>query len=364
MKIVNVALSDKAAELDRSYNIFIKRGLTSEIGERLSAIGVSRRIALVTNPTVKGLYGKDVVSSLESAGFSVVVIEIPDGEEFKNLDEVSKVYDRLVKEKIDRACPVVALGGGVVGDLAGFVAATYLRGVPYVQVPTTLLAQVDSSVGGKTAVNHSLGKNMIGSFYQPKMVIIDPDVLSTLDEREVSTGFAEMVKHGIIRDKDYFESFEANAEKIRTLGAEVDTAITRSCEIKASVVSEDEKETGLRGILNFGHTFAHAIEAVAGYTIYRHGEAVSMGMVMAAGFSAELGLSDPALTGRIKGVLDSLGLPTDAPALDPMTIFASMLLDKKVKDGRINFVLLKSLGEVVIEEVDEDKLKSYLTKIF
>lgn len=364
MKVVNVALGAKSVDLDRSYHILINRGLTAEVGARLSDFGVSHRAALVTNPTVMGLYGKDVISSLESAGFSVVVIEMPDGEEFKNLEEVSKVYDRLVKEKFDRTCPIVALGGGVVGDLAGFVAATYLRGVPYVQVPTTLLAQVDSSVGGKTAVNHEKGKNLIGSFYQPKMVIIDPDVLSTLDEREVSTGFAEMVKHGIIRDKEYFDSLEVNASKLLALDAEIDGAIMRSCEIKASVVSEDEKETGLRGILNFGHTFAHAIEAVAGYSTYRHGEAVSMGMVMAAGFSAELGLCDAALEGKIKGLLDLLGLPTDAPKLDQEDIFASMLLDKKVKVGRVRFVLLKALGEVVVEEVDEDKLRNYLKKIF
>ena len=252
----------------------------------------------------------------------------------------------------------------MVGDLAGFVAATYLRGVPYVQLPTTLLAQVDSSVGGKTAVNHSKGKNLIGSFYQPKMVIIDPGVLSTLDERDLSTGLAEMVKHGIIRDKVYFDSLKGHASKILALEPEVDDAISRSCEIKASVVSEDEKETGLRGILNFGHTFGHAIEAVAGYSTYRHGEAVSMGMVMAAGFSAELGLCDAALEGSIKELLDTLGLPTGAPELDPEDIFASMLLDKKVKAGRVNFVLLKGLGDVVIEEVDEESLRNYLKKIF
>ena len=311
-----------------------------------------------------GLYGADVIKSLESAGFSVVVIEMPDGEEFKNLEEVSKVYDRLIKEKIDRSSPVVALGGGVVGDLAGFVAATYLRGVPYVQVPTTLLAQVDSSVGGKTAVNHSMGKNLIGAFYQPKMVIIDPDVLSTLEEREVSTGLAEVVKHGIIRDKNYFKFLEANASNVLSLQGEVDEAITRSCEIKAAVVSEDEREAGVRGILNFGHTFGHAIEAVAGYSTYRHGEAVSMGMVMAAGFSNELGLCSAELEERIKRLLDSLGLPTGAPELSSDDIFASMLLDKKVKAGRVRFVLLKGIGEVVIEEVDEVMLMNYLKKIF
>lgn len=364
MKTVNVDLAGKGGTLDRSYKILIKRGLIEETGPRLLELGAGRRAALITNPTVMGLYGKNIIESLEHAGFSVVTIEMPDGEGFKNLEEASKVYDRLVEEKLDRGSPIVALGGGVVGDLAGFVAATYLRGVPYVQVPTTLLAQVDSSVGGKTAVNHPKGKNLIGSFYQPKLVIIDPDVLSTLDEREVRTGLAEVVKHGIIRDKDYFASLELNAKKILALGVEIDEAIERSCEIKASVVSADEREAGVRAILNFGHTFGHAIEAVAGYSTYRHGEAVSMGMVIAAGFSAELGLCDTALVDRIKGLLDSLGLPTGVPKLGPDDILASMLLDKKVKAGRVRFVLLKGLGEVAIEEVDEDKIAGYLKKVF
>lgn len=364
MKIINVDLEGKGSSLDRSYQILIKRGLIEEVGPRLLELGVGKRAALITNPTVMGLYGNDLMKSLESAGFGVVVIEMPDGEEFKNLGEASKVYDRLVQEKLDRSSPVVALGGGVVGDLAGFVAATYLRGVPYVQVPTTLLAQVDSSVGGKTAVNHPMGKNLIGSFYQPKLVIIDPDVLSTLDERDVRTGLAEVVKHGIIRDKDYFEFLELKAKKILGLAHEIEEAIERSCEIKASVVSEDEREAGVRAILNFGHTFGHAIEAVAGYSTYRHGEAVSMGMLMAAGFSAELGLCDATLVDRIKGLLDSLGLPTGVPKLSPDDILDSIFLDKKVMAGRVRFVLLKGLGEVVIEEVDEDKISSYLKKIF
>lgn len=367
MKTVNVDLVGKGSALDRSYEILIERGLIDETGPRLielGELGAGRRAVLITNPTVMGLYGKKIINSLEGAGFSVVVIEMPDGEEFKNLDEASKVYDRLIEEKLDRGSPIVALGGGVVGDLAGFVAATYLRGVPYVQVPTTLLAQVDSSVGGKTAVNHPKGKNLIGSFYQPKMVIIDPDVLSTLDEREVRTGLAEVVKHGVIRDKDYFEFLELNAKKVLGLSAEIDEAIERSCQIKASVVSEDERETGLRAILNFGHTFGHAIEAVAGYSTYRHGEAVSMGMVMAAGFSVELGLCDTTLVDRIRGLLDSLGLPTAVPKLSPDDILASIFLDKKVKAGRVNFVLLKGLAQVVVEEVDEDKIGAYLKKVF
>lgn len=362
MKIVNVELG--AGSSDRSYHILIKRGLVNEVGSRLTDLGLSGRACVITNPTVRVLYGKEVVEGLESAGFSVVVIEMPDGEEFKNLEEASKVYDRLVHEKFERSSPIVALGGGVVGDLAGFVAATYLRGVPYVQVPTTLLAQVDSSVGGKTAVNHPKGKNLIGSFYQPLVVLIDPDVLSTLDERDLRTGLAEAVKHGVIRDADFLEFLEINSEKILNLDSEIEEVVSRSCEIKAQVVSEDEKEEGVRAILNFGHTFGHAVEAVAGYNVHRHGEAVGMGMVMAAGFSAELGLCPAAHGERIEKLLASLGLPTEAPALKAADILEAMLLDKKVQSGRLRFVLLNAIGDVVVREADKAELSKFLEKIF
>ncbi|MEE9542388.1 MAG: 3-dehydroquinate synthase [Thermodesulfobacteriota bacterium] len=365
MKIVNVELGhEKPESFERSYHILIKKGLIAEVGSRLADLGFSGRACVITNPAVRVLYCNDVVESLEGAGFSVLVIEIPDGEEFKNLEEASKVYDRLIDEKFERTSPIVALGGGVVGDLAGFVAATYLRGVPFVQMPTTLLAQVDSSVGGKTGVNHAKGKNLIGAFYQPRIVLIDPDALATLDEREVSTGLAEVVKHGVIRDADFFEFLEVNSEKILNQEAEIEEAISRSCEIKAEVVSEDEKEAGVRAILNFGHTFGHAVEVAAGYNVHRHGEAVGMGMVMAAGFSAELGFCSPKLEERIRNILSSLGLPTDAPDLKADDMIEAMYLDKKVQSGRIRFVLLKEIGEVVIKEADEDVLRKYLEKIF
>jgi 3-dehydroquinate synthase len=359
MKIVNVELGAES-----SYHILIKRGLLSEVGARLTDLGLSGRACVITNPTVRVLYAKEIVESLEAAGFSAIVVEIPDGEEHKNLGEASKVFDRLIEEKFERTSPIVALGGGVVGDLAGFVAATYLRGVPYIQVPTTLLAQVDSSVGGKTAVNHPMGKNLIGSFYQPRVVLIDPDVLATLDEREVHTGLAEVVKHGVIRDPVFLEFLEKNSEKILNLEDEIEEAVSRSCEIKASVVSEDEKEAGLRAILNFGHTFGHAVEAVAGYNVHRHGEAVGMGMVMAAGFSARLGFCSVTIRERIRKLLDSFGIPTEAPELKAADIMEAMLLDKKVKSGRIRFVLLKGVGDVIVQEADEEELSKFLEETF
>ncbi|MEK7773341.1 MAG: 3-dehydroquinate synthase, partial [Deltaproteobacteria bacterium] len=270
----------------RSYPIHIERGLLSSIGTRLNDLGFKGRAAVVTNPRVGGLYAKAVCGALEAAGVVPAVITVPDGEEYKTLKEASKVYDGLIERMMERSSPVIALGGGVIGDLAGFVAATYLRGVPFIQIPTTLLAQVDSSVGGKTAVNHPKGKNLIGAFYQPRAVFIDPDALKTLDAREMRAGLAEVIKYGVIWDEGFFSFLEKNAEKLLTPGDELITAIEMSCRIKAEVVGLDETESGLRSILNFGHTFAHAIEALSGYGTFKHGEAVAIGMHMAARFSA------------------------------------------------------------------------------
>ncbi|MFQ5736629.1 MAG: 3-dehydroquinate synthase [Thermodesulfobacteriota bacterium] len=354
MREINVELGS------RTYTITIENGLFDTIGERVSSLGFTGKAALVTNPTVWELYGERVVKGLVAAGLAPVVIKVPDGEEYKNLAEASAVYDALIENRMERNSPIIALGGGVIGDLAGFVAATYLRGVPYIQVPTTLLAQVDSSVGGKTAVNHPRGKNLIGAFYQPRAVLIDPWTLHTLEPRELKAGLAEVVKYGVIWDSEFFGFLEASHEALLKPGSdELTRAIERSCEIKAEVVGNDETEQGLRAILNYGHTFGHAIESLAGYGTYKHGEAVAMGMAMAAEFSTILGLCGVRDEDRIKGLLRSLGLPVEQPGLPGTAFIESMRLDKKVSDGKLRFVLATEVGHVEIKEVDEEALEDF-----
>lgn len=357
-------MADIRVELkERSYSIEIKRGLLSEVGVRLKGLGHSGLCALVSNPLVYGLYGEALLDSLRRAGgFEPVVIIVPNGEEYKNLSEAGKIYDVLVKNRFERGSPIIALGGGVIGDITGFAAATYLRGVPYVQVPTTLLAQVDSSVGGKTAVNHSGGKNLIGSFYQPEAVFIDPETLKTLEAREVRTGLAEVIKYGVILDKNFFAFLEANAAGLTALENNLITeAISRSCSIKADVVSADEFEiTGQRAILNLGHTFGHAIEALSGYGVFRHGEAVAMGMVMSARFSVRLGLCDEEAAHRIEALVSALGLPVEPPKIETGAFIESMKHDKKVRDGGLRFILVREIGSVELRDVSEKELEGFL----
>jgi 3-dehydroquinate synthase len=261
---------------------------------------------------------------------------------------------------MERGSPVIALGGGVIGDLSGFVAATYLRGVPYIQVPTTLLAQVDSSVGGKTAVNHPKGKNLIGAFYQPKAVLIDPLVLKSLDIREKRAGIAEIIKYGVIWDKGFFEFMEEDPDALLVQGNRLEKAIERSCAIKAAVVSADEREAGVRAILNFGHTFGHAIEAVTGYGTYRHGEAVAMGMCMASDMSRFLGLCQEKTAKRIKALVERAGLPAGVAGFDPEDIIQAMAFDKKVVSERLRFVLVTEIGSVVLKDVKEHDVREFL----
>ncbi len=344
---------------DRSYDIHIERGLLRGIGPGMKELGLKGPAAVVTNPKVGGLYGKAVMESLSSSGFAPILIEVPDGEEYKSLAEASRIFDALIENRFERKSPIVALGGGVIGDLAGFVAATYLRGVPLIQVPTTLLSQVDSSVGGKTAVNHPKGKNLIGAFYQPLAVFIDPDVLNTLEEREVKAGLAEVIKYGVIRDPGFFKFLEENAKGLLSAG-QIIKAIERSCEIKAEIVGKDEKEEGLRAILNFGHTFGHAIEALSGYGSYRHGEAVAIGMAMAAGLAARLGMCQECGP-RIKALLSALNMPSSPPSISPKDFIDSMRLDKKVSGAAIRFVLPVRMGEVAIKQVGEDILADFLS---
>lgn len=348
---------------DRSYPILIGDGILEEIGVELLTISFPKRVAVVTNPTVGGLYADIVVNALKLNGFSVLYIDIPDGEEFKSLATVSTVYDSLMEAGFDRGCGLIALGGGVVGDLAGFVAATFLRGIPFVQIPTTLLAQVDSSVGGKTGVNHPLGKNLIGAFYQPKLVLIDVRLLLTLSPRDYHAGFAEVIKYGVIRDQEFFLELVDNVKELKKYSPEaLVTVIKRSCQIKANIVERDEREDGLRAILNYGHTFAHAIENLAGYGEYRHGEAVSIGMIVAAQISCNLGLCSPHEVEAIRHLLLKFELPVVAPEYSAEQLLKVLTRDKKVHAGLLRMILNRGIGEFEIRTIaDPEKLFSGFT---
>ncbi|NIA53487.1 3-dehydroquinate synthase [Massilia sp. TW-1] len=346
---------------DRSYPIAIGRGLLDDASLLNRHIGGSGKVAIVTNTTVAPLYLEKVAAPLRAAGREVVPIVLPDGEEYKNWESLNLVFDALLANKCDRKTTLVALGGGVVGDMTGFAAATYMRGVPFVQIPTTLLAQVDSSVGGKTGINHPLGKNMIGAFYQPRAVIADTATLDTLPQRELAAGLAEVIKHGAILDAGFFDWIEANIVKLVARDhAALAHAIARSCEIKADVVARDEREGGLRAVLNFGHTFGHAIEAGMGYGAWLHGEAVGCGMVMAADLSHRLGLIDAAAVARVCALVQAAGLPVVAPDLGTPRWIELMEVDKKNEGGAIKFILLKPLGSPSITNAPREQLEATL----
>jgi 3-dehydroquinate synthase len=299
---------------ERSYPIYVGAGILERAGELLTRAGLRGKVAIVTNPVVAQLYLDTAHDALNRAGFDVTPVLIPDGEEHKNLQSLASIYDGLIAARLERKSCVFALGGGVIGDLAGLAAATYLRGVPYVQVPTTLLAQVDSSVGGKTGVNHADGKNLIGAFYQPKLVLIDVAVLRSLPKRELVAGLAEVIKYGIIEDPALFSLLEQGVEKIIGLQREMLTrVIATSCAIKARVVEADEREDDYRAVLNFGHTVGHALEAATGYRQLLHGEAVGVGMVKAAALSASQGFCDDTTIKRITALIQRAGLPSDMP---------------------------------------------------
>ncbi len=340
---------------ERSYPIHIGRNNLGLIGGLIKDMGLKGKAACVTNPTVGKLYSEKVLSSLNKAGFEAYRIDIPDGEEYKTIEWASHIYDKLIEYRMERESPVIALGGGVIGDITGFAAATYLRGVPYVQIPTTLLAQVDSSIGGKTAVNHPAGKNLIGAFYQPKMVLIDADVLKTLDQRDIKAGLAEVIKYGIIRDSQFFLFLENNYKDILSCGDGLLYAIKQSCRIKAGIVEEDETEKGIRAILNFGHTVGHALEVVTGYKELRHGEAVAIGMVAAARLSYKFGLCSKEVCGSIESLIAKSGLPVKLSALSrkPLAeeLFKAMEIDKKVVGGKIRFVMVEDIGRVMLRTI-------------
>jgi 3-dehydroquinate synthase len=337
---------------DRGYDIHVGDGLIDKAGELIAGASKGRAAAIVTNRRIGDLYAGRLVESLKKSGISAGVITIPAGERYKTLGTVARVYEKLLDLRLDRGGIVIGLGGGVVGDLAGFAAATYLRGVDLIQAPTSLLAQVDASVGGKTGVDLSRGKNLVGAFHQPKLVLVDISVLRTLPGREFRCGLAEVIKHGIIRDSEYFAFLEKNLGAIKRLepGA-LEHTITRSCEIKADVVQQDEREAGLRRILNFGHTVGHAIESLTGYRKYKHGEAVAIGMVTAALVAREMGTSDSDLVTRIVGMLKAAGLPHSFPeGIGHKEIVAAMGLDKKVAQGRLHVVLVNSIGSAFVSD--------------
>jgi shikimate kinase/3-dehydroquinate synthase len=345
---------------ERSYPITIGAGLLSDpaLLERHIA---GRKVAIVTNTTVAPLYLERVAAPLRAAGRDVLEIVLPDGEQFKNWDSLMTIFDALLAHKCDRKTTLVALGGGVIGDLTGYAAASYMRGVPFVQMPTTLLSQVDSSVGGKTGINHPLGKNMIGAFYQPRAVLADTASLDTLAARELSAGLAEVIKHGAIIDAEFFDWIEANIGLLMARDPQaLAHAISRSCEIKSDVVRQDEREGGLRAILNFGHTFGHAIEAGMGYGAWLHGEAVGCGMVMAADLSHRLGLVDAATVARMRALVGAAGLPTVAPDLGTERWLELMEVDKKNEGGAIKFILLKPLGSPNITSAPREQLLATL----
>lgn len=346
----------------RSYDILLGSGLLGKLGERLSQIVEPSRIVLITHPSLFKIYGDKVLSGFKDQGWTADLIEVEEGETSKTLGQAEKIFDRLLDLKCDRKSVLIALGGGVIGDLVGFVAATFQRGVPFVQVPTTLLSQVDSSVGGKTAVNHPKGKNMIGAFYQPCLVLADLDTLQTLPQKEFRAGLAEIIKYGVISDSSLFEYLEKNVEKILQLDKKcLEYIIKTSCSIKAEVVEKDELENHYRMILNFGHTLGHAIEALTHYSKFIHGEAVAIGMVYAAKLSQKLGKCQEGIPRRLDRLVRKFGLPADLPDLHSKAIIESLYHDKKTMNHKIKFILVKEIGIVeIVDDIPEEKIISIL----
>ncbi|RNC69854.1 MAG: 3-dehydroquinate synthase [Desulfuromonadales bacterium] len=337
---------------ERSYTITVGSGVLEQTGAICRDLGLGRNAAVVTNTTVGPLYFERVANALAGAGFTPLKVELPDGEEFKTSATLNSIYDALVDAGLTRDAFIVALGGGVVGDMAGYAAATFLRGIPFIQVPTTLLSQVDSSVGGKTGINHPRGKNLIGAFYQPRAVIIDVATLDTLPEREYLAGMAEVVKYGVVLDHDLFGEIERNVPSILAREREtLSRIILRCCAIKAAVVEQDERESGPRAVLNFGHTFGHAVETLAGYGTWLHGEAVAIGMVQAAMVAERERIATAADTESIRAVLAALRLPVALPRFTARDYRDAMLRDKKVRDDGLTFVLNRGIGDYSLVRV-------------
>lgn len=348
-----------------AYTIHIGAGGLDHIGERIRRLKLGHRALVVSDANVAALYADRALASLRRAGMSAELAVVPAGEEAKSLAVAELLYGWAIAAGLDRTCPVVALGGGVAGDLAGFVAATYLRGVPFVQAPTTLLAQVDSSVGGKVAVNHPAGKNLIGAFYQPRLVVADTATLATLPDRELASGLAEVVKYGVIADAAFFAYLARNAAAALARDPAVLTEIIRrSCAIKAAVVEQDERESHLRMILNFGHTIGHAVEAAAGFARYSHGEAVAIGMHAAARLSSLLGRCGPETADAVAGLLEKFGLPTTAAGVTADELTEYLARDKKSVGGTVSWVLAEDIGRVAISrDVTDEAVRRVLAEI-
>jgi 3-dehydroquinate synthase len=348
----------------RSYDIVIGGGLLTDLAS-YDGLPLATSVVIVSNTTVAPLYLATLRKALAAYYAKIYDVQLPDGEEHKNWETLQRIFDVLLEKGCDRKTVLFALGGGVVGDMTGFAAASYMRGVPFVQVPTTLLSQVDSSVGGKTGINHPLGKNMVGAFYQPQRVICDLDLLTTLPAREFSAGLAEVIKYGPIADMDFFEWLERSmGDLVAHESNALAYAVRRSCEIKAAVVGQDERESGLRAILNFGHTFGHAIEAGMGYGVWLHGEGVGAGMVMAADLSRRLGLVDQIFVERLLSLIRRAGLPIHAPILDNKDNAGRYLQlmrgDKKSEAGEIRFVLIENPGKAVLRSAPDDLVREVI----
>jgi 3-dehydroquinate synthase len=332
------------------YEVRIEPGLLARAGEVLASLTGQRRVGIITDDAVSPLHCPPLKTSLEGAGFEVITHVLPSGEAFKTIDHLLPAYDTFLSARFERSTPIIALGGGVVGDMGGFVAATLLRGVPLIQMPTTLLSMVDASVGGKTGVDHAAGKNLIGAFHQPTAVLIDPQTLTTLAARQVKSGLAECIKHDLIRDAEGFAALEHNIEKVLSLNiGHLSELVAHNVQIKARVVMADPFERGERAHLNFGHTFGHAIETVSQYN-YTHGEAISLGMCAALSVAEALRMIDPSATNRVRTLLGRAGLPTGKMTLDADAILSAMYSDKKVKSGRLRFVLPDRIGHVVMRD--------------
>ena len=350
---------------NNSYEVTLKQGIINCIGEELYRIGIcnDRKILIISNKEISNLYGGKLLKNLKKYNFSANIFNIKEGEFHKNLGSLSDIYNAAFDVGLDRNSLMIALGGGIVGDVTGFAAATWLRGIEYIQIPTTLLSMVDSSVGGKTAVNHPNGKNLIGAFYQPKAVFIDPETLKTLPNREFKAGMAEVIKYGVIKDKELFEYLESDKNRNKIINLENEALIkiiNNSIKIKASIVSEDEKETGIRAILNYGHSFGHVIENLCGYGEYLHGEAISIGMKIAGDIATEkdLWLKEHSL--RQDNLIESYGLPIQVPKIKKDEIITILMGDKKVRNGKMRFILPTKIGEVdIFNDVEESQFLKY-----
>ncbi len=352
----------------QSYKIAIADQNLAQLGQLMSKLNLGKKVLVVSNQIILDHYREQVIASLTDAGFEVATCELPDGERYKTLASIQEIYNAALENRLERSSTLVALGGGVIGDMTGFAAATWLRGINFVQVPTTLLAMVDASIGGKTGVNHPQGKNLIGAFYQPKLVLIDPQVLNTLPEREFRAGMAEVIKYGVIWDADLFAQLEQcdRLDQRRYLKASLlQEILAHSCQAKADVVSKDEKEAGLRAILNYGHTIGHAIESLTGYRVVNHGEAVGIGMVAAGQLALDLQFWQSSEQERQLNLIQKTGLPTRLPTgIDIEAIIDALQTDKKVKSGRVQFILPTQIGAVTVtDQVPPEAIRQVLQQM-